>query len=222
MFPHFQTFVRLAACCVVLSGSSISRADDSRTSIEKIGRVGSDAIGPFVVAGEAALLFSADHGGQRALRGAEALLTTTAATEVLKLLSHEKRPNGAGYKSFPSGHASAAFTTATLLDAYRPGLKGAGYGMATFISLSRVAVHAHYFHDIVAGALLGHFITRQFTQKYRAGGDDFGGTNSLAANTASFHAPGAFPLENHFAGPSFGDSKWHLGLNGGLALSKSW
>jgi membrane-associated phospholipid phosphatase len=56
--------------------------------------------------------------------------------------------------SFPSGHASAAFTAAALLS------EGSSawpvwYGLATVVALSRVHVKIHHASDVVAGAVLG-------------------------------------------------------------------
>jgi undecaprenyl-diphosphatase len=56
--------------------------------------------------------------------------------------------------SFPSGHASAAFTAAGILsedDALWP----LYYALAVFVATSRIYVRIHHASDVVAGALLG-------------------------------------------------------------------
>jgi undecaprenyl-diphosphatase len=56
--------------------------------------------------------------------------------------------------SFPSGHATAAFTAAVLL---ADGKKtGAGYfGLAALVAVSRVYVGLHHPSDVVVGSMLG-------------------------------------------------------------------
>jgi membrane-associated phospholipid phosphatase len=58
--------------------------------------------------------------------------------------------------SFPSGHASAAFTAATVLaDASPLAVKPAWYALAAVVASSRVYVKIHHASDVVAGAVLG-------------------------------------------------------------------
>lgn len=58
--------------------------------------------------------------------------------------------------SFPSGHASAAFTAATVLaDASSAVVKPAWYAIAVVVASSRVYVKIHHASDVVAGAVLG-------------------------------------------------------------------
>ena len=56
--------------------------------------------------------------------------------------------------SFPSGHATAAFTAAVLLAEGRN--FGAGYfGLAALVAASRVYVGLHHPSDVVVGSMLG-------------------------------------------------------------------
>lgn len=55
--------------------------------------------------------------------------------------------------SFPSGHATAAFTAATLLA--RDRTRGRWYLLAAVVASSRVYVRMHHASDIVGGAVLG-------------------------------------------------------------------
>jgi undecaprenyl-diphosphatase len=61
--------------------------------------------------------------------------------------------------SFPSGHASAAFTAATLLAEDDP-LWPLYYAAAAFVASSRTYVKIHHASDVVAGALTGMVIGR--------------------------------------------------------------
>lgn len=56
--------------------------------------------------------------------------------------------------SFPSGHASAAFTAAVVLGQGDP-LWPVYYGIAATVSASRVYVKMHHASDVVAGIVLG-------------------------------------------------------------------
>lgn len=61
--------------------------------------------------------------------------------------------------SFPSGHASAAFTAASLLgedDPWRP----VYYGVAVIVAASRIYVKIHHASDVVAGVALGAVLGR--------------------------------------------------------------
>jgi undecaprenyl-diphosphatase len=56
--------------------------------------------------------------------------------------------------SFPSGHASSAFTAAGVLSQQDP-LWPLYYGIAAVVATSRVYVKIHHASDVVAGAALG-------------------------------------------------------------------
>lgn len=61
--------------------------------------------------------------------------------------------------SFPSGHASAAFTAAGILSDGDP-LWPLYYALAAFVATSRIYVRIHHASDVVAGALLGVALAR--------------------------------------------------------------
>ncbi len=56
--------------------------------------------------------------------------------------------------SFPSGHASSAFTAAGILSQGDP-LWPVYYGLAAIVASSRVYVKVHHASDVIAGAALG-------------------------------------------------------------------
>jgi membrane-associated phospholipid phosphatase len=65
--------------------------------------------------------------------------------------------------SFPSGHATGAFSVATVIATrYRKHrwVPWAMYGMATAISLSRITSSAHFPSDVFLGAAMGYTISR--------------------------------------------------------------
>jgi len=130
-------------------------------------------LGGLVVAGVADVA-SQDLGGPYVTGMAESLVWTTAATEVLKAGVGRPRPvmytarapdvahDGDNLRSFPSGHASAAFAVATAYWLARrdltgsPGAAGwAAVGAAGTVALLRVVGGKHFPTDVLAGALLG-------------------------------------------------------------------
>ena len=57
--------------------------------------------------------------------------------------------------SFPSGHATVAFASATILALAVPRLRWPLFALAALIAFSRVYVGVHYPGDVLAGAVLG-------------------------------------------------------------------
>ena len=65
------------------------------------------------------------------------------------------RPEGAGF-SFPSGHATITFASATVLQQHFGWKVGVpAYAVASYVAASRVQMKRHYFSDVVFGAALG-------------------------------------------------------------------
>jgi len=62
--------------------------------------------------------------------------------------------------SFPSGHATFAFTAATILAYYDKKRKKIFYLIAVLIAFSRVYLGYHYFFDVILGAFLGWLIAK--------------------------------------------------------------
>ena len=56
--------------------------------------------------------------------------------------------------SFPSGHASSAFTAAGVLSDHDP-LRPLYYALAVVVATSRIHVQIHHASDVIAGAVLG-------------------------------------------------------------------
>jgi undecaprenyl-diphosphatase len=66
--------------------------------------------------------------------------------------------------SFPSGHASSAFTAAGVLGERDPALRPLYYGIALLVATSRVHVQVHHASDVIAGAALGAVFARVATR----------------------------------------------------------
>lgn len=105
-------------------------------------------------------------GRSRAVRTAVAVVAAEALTQGLKSIVREERPDGSDRKSFPSGHASTAFALATMRAQFHPEQAPYWYAGATLISASRVRLDRHHVHDVVAGALLGHFTARYVLKQW--------------------------------------------------------
>ncbi len=131
---------------------------------------GKYAIGAFAALGQT--YFDPENGKNhiRALVG-NAIVTTT-----MKLSFKRERPDQSNHLSFPSGHTSDAFTTATSLT-YAYGWKAGivAYPIATFVAFSRLADEAHWLSDITAGAFVGVWMGRSF---FYPKGEDASSLNS--------------------------------------------
>lgn len=106
------------------------------------------------------LLEDGHNGRRHSLRTADSLITSTVITEVLKRVVREKRPDSEARTSFPSGHATAAFAAASMVSHWHPGQTPFWYLGATAIAVSRVRLHRHFWHDVIAGAIIGYGTTR--------------------------------------------------------------
>lgn len=111
----------------------------------------------FLAAGTLLPLLDGKAGQQQTARTLDALLLAVPATEILKAVTREERPDGSSRSSFPSGHASAAFTVAAMQAHFHPRQALLWYAGATVIGASRVQLERHYWHDVIAGAALGYF-----------------------------------------------------------------
>ena len=125
------------------------------------------AIGlPLVAAGKA--FTSGDSEGVKELT--YTLGTTLVAAETLKALVHEKRPDGSGNDSFPSGHTAIAFAAARFYDKrYNPEASAFLYAAAGLTALARVKADKHYNKDVLAGAALGYASAEYFTRPVAGG-----------------------------------------------------
>ncbi|HDR04667.1 MAG TPA: phosphatase PAP2 family protein [Candidatus Marinimicrobia bacterium] len=87
--------------------------------------------------------------------GASSLMITTGATLLLKKVTGRQRPNGKPY-SFPSGHTSITFCTASVLHSwYGPKAAIPAYSAAAFTAFSRMQDNYHWLSDVIFGAALG-------------------------------------------------------------------
>lgn len=94
---------------------------------------------------------------------------TSSVTDWIKDATDRTRPDERSDNSFPSGHASGAFSYMTLANrnidsidipqVLKPPLKIGNYLLASGVAWARVEGHRHYPSDVLAGSALGHFLT---------------------------------------------------------------
>ena len=85
-----------------------------------------------------------------------AQIVSGVLTRGLKLAAGRTRPDGSNQHSFPSGHSSATFATATVLErhyGWKVGLPA--YAFAVCVAGSRLQENKHFPSDVLFGATLG-------------------------------------------------------------------
>jgi len=97
-----------------------------------------------------------------------AQIVTQTITYGLKVATQRERPDGSDGYSFPSGHASTTFASATVLQRHL-GLKAAvpTYAIATYVAASRLYENRHHLSDVAFGATVGLIAGRTVTRHGR-------------------------------------------------------
>jgi len=111
----------------------------------------------------------------------KSVTSNSIATQLLKSSIGRRRPSNNDiwtgpnnftnniYYSFPSGHASAIWTSATVIASYyndKPLIKYLSYFTAISISCSRVITKQHYLSDVIAGSIIGYGIGKFYSSRY--------------------------------------------------------
>ncbi len=105
----------------------------------------------------------------------ESVLLSTLITNTIKFSTHRSRPytgesfdswgepsfdNDNDYLSFPSGHATSAFSVATIIASEykeKPFVKILSYSIASLTAISRVYDNKHWASDIFLGSVIGYY-----------------------------------------------------------------
>ena len=93
-----------------------------------------------------------------------AQIVSQTVTHSIKAVVKRTRPDGSTQNSFPSGHTSVSFASATVLQrefGWKVGLPA--YAMATYIGMSRVEGKRHFASDVLFGAAIGVMAGRAAT-----------------------------------------------------------
>ncbi len=133
-----------------------------------------------------------EHGFKdRTIIYAMSQLIAAAIVTPAKNIIAEERPDGSNRKSFPSGHAATAFSTAQFMyREYRGNnllLSLSGYPFAIFTGVYRVINNKHWMTDVVAGAGVGILSTELAYWLYPK--TDFLFKRKKNKNTKSFLVP---------------------------------
>lgn len=138
----------------VLIGASIAAAPASARNVGRWSHasdIGRDAL---VVAALGLPVIRGDWTGD--LQAGASIGATFLATTGLKEAFPERRPDGSDSKSFPSGHAGAAFAAAaSLQNRYGWGAGLPAQLVAAFVGVSRVEARKHHWYDVAMGAAIG-------------------------------------------------------------------
>ncbi len=136
-----------------------------------------------------------------ALDGLSASVITALVTSTIKGVVGRARPNtglGSGHfspfqgdYSFPSGHATGAFTFASVIAAHydSPWVDATAYGIASLVGVARIEQNAHWTSDVIAGGLIGGLIGHhlvEFNREVRARGISFAPTVGVDGNELTF------------------------------------
>jgi hypothetical protein len=125
------------------------------------------------------------HWRETGLLASEAALNSLVAVEAMKYTFGRDRPlqgSGAGHffnggQSFPSEHAAAAWSVAGVIAHEYPGPlpRLLAYGLASFISYSRVRSGQHFSSDVFVGGMLGNFVAQSVYANHHD--PELGGSN---------------------------------------------
>ena len=83
---------------------------------------------------------------------------------VIKKTAQRERPDGSDTRSFPSGHTSVSFASATVLQrelGWKVGIPA--YAAATYVGMARIEKKKHFLSDVAFGAAIGILSGRTVT-----------------------------------------------------------
>jgi hypothetical protein len=134
-----------------------------------------------------------EHWRETGFLSGEAAINSLVAVETLKYTLRRERPyqgDGSGPffsggTSFPSEHAAAAWAVAGVIAHEYPGPipKILAYGLASFVSYSRVKGRQHFPSDVFVGGLLGQMIAQDVYSRHHdpeLGGGEWQSFSALA------------------------------------------
>lgn len=143
-----RIFSLIVSLWLVYSPNACAVSDKTWTDISDIG------VATLV---SSALIFPMtkdDWDGSR--QAAYSISTATGIAQLGKAVVHAERPDHSDNNSFPSGHTSVAFASATTLyKRYGWEVGMPAYALATLTGSARVGANKHYWRDVIVGAAVG-------------------------------------------------------------------
>lgn len=155
-----------------------------------------------------------DHKSETGLLAGEAAIDSFAVAYGLKYAFGRERPLQNGYRgnfwsggdSFPSEHAAAAWSIASVIAHEYPGPLTTilAYGMASAVSASRITAKEHFPSDVLIGSAIGWFVGQRV---YRAHHDPALGSGEWPTY-AEFHDDGSEPKRGTMGSPFVPLDSW--------------
>ena len=91
----------------------------------------------------------------------QAQIMSELLVEPLKFATRRERPDASNRLSFPSGHSSVTFATATVIERHLGWRRSIlGYTIASYVAASRLHDNRHYLSDVIFGAAVGSIAGR--------------------------------------------------------------
>ena len=145
---------------VAVSGfNSELQGGGSLDAVFEMGETGGDGYVQFALAATtwgAGKLFSSSEIAEAGRDLLRAQIVAGSVTFVIKHAVGRERPDGSSTTSFPSGHTSASFATASVLQRRYGWRAGApAYAFAAYVAGSRLNEGRHYLSDVIFGAAIG-------------------------------------------------------------------
>jgi membrane-associated phospholipid phosphatase len=187
------------------TGDEIAESNDQLNASRYVSYAGS-AYGVGGVAAAFYLFGRAKHderARETGLLGAEALIDSGIVVTVVKEVTQRRRPTAPvgrsdffdGGSSFPSGHAIAAWSMATVIAKEyhdRPLVQIAAYGIASAVSVARFTSRNHYLSDVLVGSAMGYGIGQYVYHAHHRKSPDPGGEEESSESSRAL--PSIAPL----------------------------
>ena len=168
MKNQFNLFavISIAFISLLISNNSFAQTQEVSSKKSTTQTIGDIALFALPTATLATTFIIGDNKG--AWQFTKGFLLTEAVTYGLKLSVNKQRPDRSDNNSFPSGHTSTTFHSASFIHR-RYGFKYSlpAYAIAGFAAASRIDAEKHDMLDLVAGAVIGIGSTYLFTTPYQ-------------------------------------------------------